>query len=114
MATSSFLSLLKSAGIIASGTLPVLTPGSLRKDPFPYPRRTVNCSAPREFVKRSGILSPLISPVVMVVGSEATENVRSFLKLPSPLPRRTDNVLFFALADTKSGKPSKFKSTVIK
>ena len=55
MATSSFLSLLKSAGIIASGTLPVLTPGSLRKDPFPYPRRTVNCSVPREFVKRSGI-----------------------------------------------------------
>ena len=34
-ATSSFSSPLKSAGMIASGTFPVLTPGSLRKDPFP-------------------------------------------------------------------------------
>jgi len=52
--------------------------------------------------------------VAIVVGSEATGNVSVFLKVPSPLPMRTDNVLFLALADTKSGKPSRFKSAVIK
>ena len=55
-----------------------------------------------------------MSHVIMVVGSEATGNVSVFLKFPSPLLSRTDSVLFFALADTKSEKPSKFKSTVIK
>ena len=72
------------------------------------------CPAPREFIKRSGMLSPLISPVVIVVGSDATGNVSVFLNLPSPLLSRTDSVLFSALADTKSEKPSKFKSTVSK
>ena len=72
----------------------------------------MNCPDPRELVNRSGIPSLLTSPVTITVGSDPTGKVSVFLKVPSPIPNRTDNVLFLVLADTKSKEPSKFKSLV--
>ena len=80
------------------------------KEPVPVPSRTATVL--KFATARSGLPSPLRSPIATENGFEPTAKSVFAPKEPTPVPRRTETFLLWKFATAKSGSPSPFRSPI--